>query len=371
MTVRFGVNYLPRRDWWYAWGENDDAFAEDLEAIAGLGFDHVRIQCLWPVFQPNPAWVSPHALRRLVRLLDDAAAHGLKVCVTVLDGWLSGFDFRPTWLDGDAFDSPSAIDAAELLVGAVARTVAGHPALWCLDIANEPNVLMDATRPGYAEPWAERMLAAARRAGVPVTIGVDHAPWMTVDGPLRAEFLARSCDLVAVHAWPLFTGVLERMGEDRAWAVPDFLAQVAAAHLAGSTGGEKPLWIQELGVSELWLTTTSVEDFAARMLRRAAAVPGVAAVTWWASHDIDRRFTGFDQLEYGLGLIDSEGRVKPVGRRLAVTMEELRRTPARVGENSRPVPLPLPSGSPADLDFADEWFARLDPVAGPSIERVP
>jgi hypothetical protein len=370
MTIRFGVNYLPRRDWWYAWGEDDDAFAEDFEAIARLGFDHVRIQCLWPVFQPNPAWVSPHALRRLVRLLDDAADQGLSVCVTVLDGWLSGFDFRPVWLTGDPFASQAATDAAALLVETVADAVAGHPALWCLDVANEPNVLMNATRPGYAEPWAERMLAAARRAGVPVTIGVDHAPWMTVDGPLRAEFLTSSCDLVAVHAWPLFTGVLERMGEDRAWAVPDFLAQLARS--AGSQ--TRPLWIQELGVSELWLTDTSVEDFAERMLRRAAAVPGVAAVTWWASHDIDRRFTGFDPLEYGLGLIDSDGRVKPVGRRLSGTIEELRRSPEPTaptsGAGPEPVPLLLPSGAAADLDVAEVWFARMDPVAGPPIERV-
>lgn len=366
MTIRFGVNYLPRRDWWYAWGEDDDAFADDFEAIAALGLDHVRIQCLWPVFQPNPGWVSPHALRRLVRLLDDAADHGLAVCVTVLDGWLSGFDFRPSWLTGDPFAEPAAIDAAARLVDAVADAVAGHPALWCLDVANEPNVLMDATRPGYAEPWAERMLAAARRAAVPVTIGVDHVPWMTVDGPLRAEFLTRSCDLVAVHAWPLFTGILERFGEGLAWAVPDFVAQ-----LARSAGGTStPLWIQELGVSELWLDEMPVEDFAERMLRRAAAVPGVAAITWWASHDIDRRFTGFDPLEYGLGLIDAEGRVKPVGRRLAEVIEELRRDPAPAGPAAEQAPLPLPVGAPGDLELAESWFARLDPVSGPPIERV-
>src|SRR5690348_6417098 len=95
-NTRYGVNYLPSRDWWYAWVDWDqDAIALDLDAIAGLGVDHVRIQCLWPVFQPNPAHVSPALLTRLVRLLDLAGERGLSVCPTVLDGWLSGFDFRP------------------------------------------------------------------------------------------------------------------------------------------------------------------------------------------------------------------------------------------------------------------------------------
>lgn len=365
MTIRFGVNYVPRRNWWHAWGEDDD-FAADLDAIAALGFDHIRIQCLWPVFQPNPAWVSPRALSRLVQLMDDAQHSGLDVCVTILDGWLSGFDFRPAWLTGDAFTAPSMIDAAARLVDEIAGAVAGHPALWCLDVANEPNVLMRGTEPGSAEPWAARMIGAARRAGVPVTIGADHVPWMTAGGPLRAEFLTRVCDLIAVHAWPFFTGVLDRVGEERAWAVPDFLGQVARS-FSGSAA--RPLWIQELGVSELWLNDVAVEDFAERMLRRAAAIPDVEAVTWWASHDIDRRFIGFDPLEYGLGLIDAEGAVKPVGHRLAEVVAALRlhATPPRGGEK----PLRLSMDEAAGLDVAADWFSRMDPVSGPSIVRLP
>jgi hypothetical protein len=372
--MKYGVNYLPSRDWWYAWVDWDEqTIAQDLDAVAGLGFDHVRIQCLWPVFQPNPAHVSPAMLTRLVRILDLAAERGLSVCPTVLDGWLSGFDFRPAWLrDADPFTDPAAVEAAALLVTTVARTVLGHPALWCLDIANEPNVLMRQSRlaPGAGDAWAVAMVAAARAGapGVPVTIGVDHEPWMTGDCALTAEAVVDASDLVAIHAWPYFTGALARFGEGErgAWAIPDFLVQVAIAVL---NGRRKPLWVQELGVSHLWLDRVTVPEFAERMLRRTAAIPEVTAVTWWGSHDIDRRLRGFDELEYGLGLIDARNRVKAVGERVREVIAELRTRRVQPVEAAAGVAVEWPSGAVPDLDFAATWFGRMGTGTGPRIQR--
>ncbi|SEB09928.1 glycoside hydrolase 5 family protein [Leifsonia sp. 21MFCrub1.1] len=375
MSIRFGVNYLPRRNWWYEWGEDGTAaWDDDLGRLAELGFDHIRVQCLWPVFQPNPDWVSPRALRRLGQLLDIADAHGLAVCVTILDGWLSGFDFRPAWLKSlPAYTDREAIRAAAFLVRAVAESVAGHPALWCIDIANEPNVLMGGLRRGEGEAWARTMLAEARRAGAPVTVGADHDPWMNDAAPLSREFLVQNSDLVAVHAWPYFTGALAAVGEEKAWAIPDYLAQIAR----GTPGADgKPLWIQELGVSELWLDRIEVSDFAEAMLRRSAAVPGVAAISWWASHDIPRRFTGFDELEYGLGLIDEEGRLKPVGARIVDVIAQLRRMSEPVSDPSAERPEPsqqtlAPEGGRTGIAFAAQWFEQMDAVAGPRIAAAP
>lgn len=368
-AVRYGVNYLPSRNWWYAWVDWDEhAIARDLDVIAGLGFDHIRIQCLWPLFQPNPGHVSPAMLSRLVRLLDLGLERGLMTCPTVLDGWLSGFDFRPAWLrDADPFTDPAAVEAAALLITAVADAAAEHPGLWCLDIANEPNVLMRQARlaPGGGDAWAVDMAAAARSAapGVPVTIGADHEPWMTGDCALTAETVANVSDIVAIHAWPYFTGALTRFGEGErgAWAIADYLAQVALAVLDGR---RKRLWVQEAGVSQLWLERASVPDFAERMLRRIARIPEVTAVTWWASHDIDRRLRGFDDLEYGLGLIDASNRVKPVGERVRDVIAQLRGRDASPAEAA---PLVLPPGTVPDLEFAAAWFRRMDPDAGPPI----
>src|ERR1035441_6829175 len=63
---RFGVNYTPSRNWWFCWNEWDaDPIQRDLDAIAALGADHLRIMLVWPFFQPNATYVSPLHLERL------------------------------------------------------------------------------------------------------------------------------------------------------------------------------------------------------------------------------------------------------------------------------------------------------------------
>src|SRR5579863_9584729 len=52
---RFGVNYTPSHNWYFCWNDwNPDPIRRDLDAIAALGADHMRIMLVWPFFQPNP-----------------------------------------------------------------------------------------------------------------------------------------------------------------------------------------------------------------------------------------------------------------------------------------------------------------------------
>ena len=67
---RFGVNYTPSHNWWFCWNDwNTDPIERDLDAIAALGADHLRLMLIWPFFQPNPKWVSSAHLERLDQLL--------------------------------------------------------------------------------------------------------------------------------------------------------------------------------------------------------------------------------------------------------------------------------------------------------------
>src|ERR1700716_2639698 len=57
--IRFGLNYVPRKNWWYCWSDWDaKSIREDFQAIADLGMDHIRIQCLCSFFQPGINYVS-------------------------------------------------------------------------------------------------------------------------------------------------------------------------------------------------------------------------------------------------------------------------------------------------------------------------
>jgi hypothetical protein len=93
---RFGVNYTPSHNWWFCWNNwNPDPIRRDLDAIAALGADHLRILLIWPFFQPNPTWVSPAHLDRLNQLITLMGERQLDALVTVFTGQLSGWYFLP------------------------------------------------------------------------------------------------------------------------------------------------------------------------------------------------------------------------------------------------------------------------------------
>src|SRR3546814_18450092 len=82
--TRFGVNYTPSRGWFHSWLDfrTDDA-RRDLEAVASLGVDHIRIFPLWPLVQPNRGLIRDRPLADVVALVDVAAEHGLEVNVAL------------------------------------------------------------------------------------------------------------------------------------------------------------------------------------------------------------------------------------------------------------------------------------------------
>src|SRR5579871_6229160 len=89
---RFGVNYTPSHNWWFCWNDwNADPIRRDLDAIAALGADHLRLMLIWPFFQPNPRWVSTAHLERLDQLLSLMAERNLDALVTAFTGQLSGW----------------------------------------------------------------------------------------------------------------------------------------------------------------------------------------------------------------------------------------------------------------------------------------
>src|SRR5437660_7808941 len=84
---RFGVNYTPSHNWWFCWNDwNADPIRRDLDAIAALGADHLRLMLIWPVFQPNPKWVSTAHLEHLDQLLTLMSERNLDALVTGFPG---------------------------------------------------------------------------------------------------------------------------------------------------------------------------------------------------------------------------------------------------------------------------------------------
>jgi len=383
-TLRFGVNYIPRRNWWYCWLDWDQqSIVEDLTVIAGLGMDHIRIQCLWPFFQPGISNISERALANLHLLLDAAAGAGLDVEVTVLNGWMSGLSFMPAWVAplnrpsdrGNIFTDPRVIEAEKLLFRRIAETIGKHPRFLGFDIGNEIGVLQDAAKNPVsskdADLWASDMLRFCDDVapGKFNVLGVDHSHWFN-DYSFTRGVLANTGHATVVHSYIYFNGALDRYKyNDAATAhVAAYAVELAYAYQHDLT---HPIWVEEIGIGTVECPPAYRTTYMEHAVRNIAATGKAWGITWWGSHDIDPADKSFDTYEYGLGLIDQQNQPKPLGRKFAELAAELRRTPEPVAVRSTALVIPEFGLSrqnwPADWRFAGPYMKLIERGIVPAI----
>jgi Endoglucanase len=342
--MRFGVNYTPSAGWFHSWLDFDaDAVQRDLEQVASLGVDHVRIFPLWPVVQPARGLIRRRALDDVAAVLDAAAEFGLDVNVDALQGHLSSFDFMPSWLESwhwrNMFTDAQVVAAEADYVRALAETVSDRPNLLGFTLGNEvnqfaapPHPTPHVAAPAQIDAWLGTMVDAARaglgRAAALVTNAMFDAAWYDDGQPFRPEHAVTHGDATVVHSW-VFNGAAQLHGALGAGSVrhAEYLSLLAAAW---HTDAIRPVWLQEVGAPTNVVPVGDAPAFVEATVRNAAAVPGLLGITWWCSHDVARSLPDFPELEYDLGLIANDGRVKPTGERFAALARELRAAPAVV-----------------------------------------
>lgn len=310
--MRFGANLVPRKNWWYCWLDWDQrGMLDDLEGVASLGLDHVRIQCLWPMFQPGINQISERALANLHDLHDLADRAGLDVEVTVLNGWMSGMSFLPAWVkplagsdqQRNVFTSTPVIEAEKLLFSRIAETVGHHRRFLGFDIGNELGVLQSANNPvtpEQADRWATEMLAHCEQIapGKFHVNGVDHTHWYNDFGFTR-HVLGATGSATVVHSYIYFDGVLDRYRYFEAGALHEaaYLVELAAAYHADL---RRKVWVEETGVGSKEMPESYKPEFMEHSVRNIASTGKAWGITWWGSHDINRKIEGFDDYEYTL-----------------------------------------------------------------------
>jgi len=309
---RFGVDYVPTENWWYCWNDfSADSIARDLDAIVKLHADHVRIMVMWTYFQPNPGWVSPAHLERLDQLMRLAAERNLDVCASMFVGHLTGQNFRQGFEKGSFFSAKDMIAAQNLYFTKVAEVCRRHSNFLGFDLGNELNCCWNTKDLAEGDRWFENLMDLADKL-VPAAIhvnGVDHAPWFHPD-TFSARALAKRQKVVPIHAWIKYTGALDRGGPLDAPSV-QLIAAMGALVRAYAGDAQKPLWIQEFGTSDDWMTPKETETFIEKTML-AGISTGVNWFTFWASHDIDRKFK-VKTLEYSMGLIAVDNKIKRRG----------------------------------------------------------
>jgi hypothetical protein len=376
--VRFGVNYVPSEHWWYSWLDwNSDSISRDLDNIAALGVDHIRIQLLWPYFQPNASAVSSTCLSRLAQLLDMAHANVLQVEVTVLDGQLSGFLFAPAFLIdnqdghiGNIITDPKLIAVEKSLFAALAREIGTHPAFLGFDISNEVYwftrpLHVDFT-PEQGDAWMRELLTYCQSVapGKLHVNGVDHWPYEAsqAQGFTRTALLSTG-GATCVHPWAGFSPVFQKYGplSTAATHYAEFFLQYMQAF---SSDGTRPLWVEEDGCSKVWMQESLIPQWAEASIRNAVSCDHLFGFTWWCSHDVNARFTGFNTLEYDLGLYTNDRRLKPVGKTFRDLIAQFDSSPPHV--LARPQALAISDATGAD-DLLPKYIDTVEHGVRPQI----
>ncbi len=339
--LRFGANYTPRSQWMHAWMSLDlDEVRRDFESLAELGLDHVRVFPLWTVLQPNRTLIRTEAVDDVRSVVEMAREFGLDASVDVIQGHLSSFDFIPSWLftwhDKNMFTHPDALSGQAELVTRLGEALRGEANFLGFTLGNETNQFSATNHPSpwpvtetEAAAWITTLLDAAHAAAP----GRQHvhseydAAWYMDGHGFTPRLASRLGDVTTVHSW-IFNGTAQRYG-GRSTASDRHAEYMIELARGFATDPARPIWLQEVGAPSNCLTPEQTPDFLEATLRSVVRTENLWGVTWWCSHDVSRGLADFPELEYTLGLVDQDGAAKPIGRRFAELIPELReRRPA-------------------------------------------
>ena len=320
--ISFGANYVPSSDWYFEWGQDTESYKDDFSALKEIGIRHLRLQLRWDLFQPEPYKVNTIYMERLEKVLDLAQEIGLEIELAALTGWLSGLWFLPKYAQkGNIFTNGQTIKG-ELFFLKQLSAFCRHPAFYGLDIGNEINMYAyyNAPKSNFSQEEGDDWLKVIQSfcsehyQNKSVVIGCDHQPWFEDKFFLRRN-LASFGTATALHTWIEFTGATRYQGgafSKQSLHLGEFCAFLAEAY---SPELDKKINIQEFGISKLWLAQgQDIEEFVLRFIKNTLRCPQVDRITFWCSHDIDKKYEVFDELEYGLGLFTVQNKLKPAGR---------------------------------------------------------
>lgn len=338
-AVRFGVNYTPSVGWFHHWLDFDlDSVRADLDSIAALDLDHVRVFPLWPYFQPNRTLIRGRAVEQLVQLVDAAAERGLDVNVDGLQGHLSSFDFLPawtrTWHRRNLFTDPDVLDGRAAYLRTLAAALDERPNFLGMTLGNEVNQFSAGPHPDpdratedEIDRWLTRMLAACEE-GAPGRLHLHaeyDATWYQDDQPFTPAQAARHGAVTAVHSW-VFNGTAQRHGRI---SVPTehHAAYLVELSKAWAADPRRPVWLQEVGAPAPLVPPEHAAAFTEATVANALDCPDLWGITWWCSHDVSRDLADFPGLEYGLGLLTNDRKPKDAARVLERAAQEAPRPP--------------------------------------------
>src|SRR5699024_182597 len=125
-----------------------------------------------------------------------------------------------------------------------------------------------------------------------------------------------------IHSWA-FGWVADALDRD-VTRMSHFAEYLVALAEAWTADPDRPIWLQEVGAPRPFVPQEHAAEFARATITHTIRRPQVRAVTWRCSHVVSPTLADYPPLEYSLGLIDTDGRVKDEGFAIAELVAEVR-----------------------------------------------
>lgn len=303
-----GVNYWSQAGGPRMWERFDPGVVErEIRAMRDMGMNACRAFVFIPSFARRPPGADPEALARFRTFLDLAHRHRLQVFPSLLVGHMSGenYDFPGQAPGQSLYEDEELLRWQVALAEAVCGAVRGHPAVAGWVLSNEMPLWGGRATPEVIRRWAERLVHAVRRAdpGRPVGIGDGFMNQHGAQNGYDASVVAEVADWMGPHTYfsdidPLRhavqSEVLVRMLQRRG----------------------RPVLLEEFGCSSTQASPENQAHYFRESFHGLLSLGGAGALGWCfgdfdLAHDPPYRHHGF---ELGFGVVDVDGREKPVGR---------------------------------------------------------
>ncbi|NED59129.1 glycosyl hydrolase, partial [Micromonospora aurantiaca] len=70
------------------------------------------------------------------------------------------------------------------------------------------------------------------------------------------------------------------------------------------------------------MDATDIPSWTERSIRAMTSCSDLFGITWWDSHDLNPKLSGYVDLEYDLGLFTNDRKLKPIGRTIRKLIAE-------------------------------------------------
>jgi endo-1,4-beta-mannosidase len=276
----------------------------DLNELAALGANVVRIFCFLPDFLPSPDVVSDKARERLEATISLAAQAKMWSIPTFLVGHMSGENWAPDWSRGkNWYNDPVVLDASELLIGSIVSHFARDERIAAWLLTNEWPIFAGHTGIEESKRWAERLLSVARAADPECNISVGDGAWDVIEGNRGGPNSVSLRDLVDFFGPHFYPKEIDAM---RHTAFAGFAMKMLAPL-------GRPVLLEEFGCS----SDQADDELAAAYYRAtlwSAFGAGNCGTLVWNSHDFTighRPPYSHHPYELHFGIIRSDGSRKP------------------------------------------------------------